>query len=130
MTDDADVLAVSAAWDAALTANDATRFADFVTADWVFVGPTGATSGAEIIGAIASGRLAHHAMRTIGAPRVAVHGDTAIVMARKASSGAWDGVAYAADEWISEVFVRHGGRWRCVLSHKCPVETESTAAIG
>jgi hypothetical protein len=63
-------------------------------------------------------------MRTNGASRVAVHADTAIVTARKASSGEWNGVAYTADEWISEVFVREGGRWRCVLSQKCPAETE------
>ena len=124
MTDEADVLAASAAWDAALIANDATGFAEFVTADWVYVGPSGATSGAEIIGAIATGRLVRHTVTVNGAPRVAVHADTAIVTARKASSGAWDGVAYTAHEWISEVFVRQGGRWRCVLSQKCPAETE------
>lgn len=130
MTDEADVLAVSAAWDAALIANDATGFGGFVTDDWVYVGSRGATSGTEIIGAIATGRLVHHLMRTIGAPRVVVHGDTAIVTARKASSGTWDGLAYAADEWVSEVFVRQGGRWRCVLSQKCPAETAPPAPIG
>lgn len=74
MIDEADVLAVSAAWDAALIANDATGFAEFVTADWAYVGPAGATSRA--------------------------------------------------------VFVREGGRWRCVLSQKCPAETASPIPTG
>jgi ketosteroid isomerase-like protein len=130
MTDEADVLAVSAGWDAALIANDAPGFAGFVTTDWVYVGSGGATSATEIIGSIASGRLVHHVMRTIGVPRVVVHGDAAIVTARKASSGTWDGLAYAADEWISEVFVRQGGRWRCVLSQKCPAKSAPPATTG
>lgn len=92
----AEVLAVSAAWDAALIADDPAAFAGFVVDDWVYIGPTGVDTRAEIIGWIASGTLSHHTMRTIGRPRVAVHRDTA-------------------------VFVRQSGRWRCVLSHKCPV---------
>jgi ketosteroid isomerase-like protein len=122
MNVDAEVLAVAAAWDAALVANDATAAARFVTDDWVYVGPNGATSKADIIGWIESGRLAHNTMRTIAPTRLAVFGDTAIVSARKASTGAWDGVAYAADEWISEVFVWQTGRWLCVLSQKCPAD--------
>lgn len=124
MNIEADVLAASAAWDAALLADDAAAFAGFVTDDWVYVDPTGTATRDEIVGWIASGMLSHHTMRTIGRPRIAVHGDTAVVTARKASSGTWSGEAYTADEWISEVFVRQGGRWRCMLSHKCAVAPE------
>jgi ketosteroid isomerase-like protein len=122
MSVEADVLAVAAAWDAALVANDATAVAGFVTDDWVYVGPAGATRKGDIVGWIASGKLAHHTMRTIGPPRLAAYGDTVIMTARKASTGAWDGVAYTADEWISDVFVRLSGRWLCVLSQKCPAD--------
>lgn len=61
-------------------------------------------------------------MQTVGPARIAVHGDTVIVTARKASTGAWDGVAYTADEWVSEVYLRQGGKWLCVLSQKCAAE--------
>jgi ketosteroid isomerase-like protein len=122
VTNDNDVLAIAAAWDVALLANDATAFASFVTDDWVYVAPSGITTKADVIGWIAGGTLAHHTMRTVGQPRLAVHGDTAIITARRASTGAWDGIAYAADEWISEVYVRKDGRWLCVLSQKCPAE--------
>jgi ketosteroid isomerase-like protein len=122
MNIDAEVLAVSAAWDAALIANDPAAFASFVSDECVYVGPTGATTMAEIIEWITTGNLAHHTMETIGVPRVAVYGDTVIVTARKTSTGAWDRIAYAADEWISGVYVRQSERWLCVLSQKCPSE--------
>ena len=113
---------MSAAWDAALLTNDASAFAGFATDDWVFVSPAGLTPRSDIVDWIATGRLAHHTMRTIGAPRVIELGGTVIVTARKASSGTWDGVPYTADEFISEVYVRRDRRWWCVVSHKSPVE--------
>ena len=119
---EAEILALSAAWDAALVANDAEGVASFMADDWVFVGPTGVTGRDELIGWIAGGRLAHHTMEVVGTPRVARHGDAIVVTARKASTGSWDAVPYSADEWISEVFVRQDERWRCVLSHKAPAE--------
>ena len=115
-----DVLAVSAAWEDALVSNDAPVIAGFVSDDWVYVGPTGAVPKADIIGWIASGRLVHFSMRKVEPPRVAANGDTAIVTAHKASTGAWDGIPCAADEWISQIYVRRDGRWLCVLSQKCP----------
>ncbi|GAA0934358.1 hypothetical protein GCM10009554_20290 [Kribbella koreensis] len=121
MSAETEVLAVSAAWDAALVRNDAEAVAAFMADEWVYVGPTGPTGKAAIVGWIAGGQLAHHTMEIVGEPRVAGHGDSAVVTARKRSTGAWEGVAYAADEWISEVFVRTDGGWSCVLSHKCPV---------
>ncbi|TDU83109.1 uncharacterized protein DUF4440 [Kribbella voronezhensis] len=122
MTVDSEALAVSAAWDAALVRTDAEAIAGFMADDWAYIGSTGATPKADIIAWIASGKLAHHTMETIGAARVNVHGETAVITARKQSTGSWDGVSYAADEWISEVFVVQAGRWRCILSHKCPAE--------
>ena len=122
MTVDEEILALSAAWDAALLANDAPAVASFMADEWVYVGPTGPTPKADIIGWIESGRLAHHTMRTIGPTRISVHGETVIVTARRASSGAWDGVRYTADEWITEVLIQRDGRWVSVFSQKCPVE--------
>ena len=117
-----EILAVSAAWDAALIANHAGAVASFMADEWVFVSLSGITPKAELIRWIAIGRLVHHAMETVGPPRVATHGDMAILTARKASSGTFDGVSYTADEWISEVFVRRDERWTCVLSHKAAAE--------
>ena len=122
MSAEAELLAVSAAWDAALVTNDAGAVASFMADEWVFVSPSGITPKAELIELIAIGRLAHHAMEPVGPPRVARYGDVAILTARKASRGTFEGASYTADEWISEVFVRRDGRWTCVLSHKAPAE--------
>jgi ketosteroid isomerase-like protein len=119
MSIEADVLALSDARDQALVANDADAVAGYFADDWVYVVPTGPVPKADIIGWIGTGRLAHYTMDTVGEPRVVVYGDTVIVTARQASSGAWEGVAYTADEWITDVFVRRDGQWTCVLSQKC-----------
>jgi uncharacterized protein (TIGR02246 family) len=120
MTNEA-VRTVSAAWDEALVRNDAALVATFMTNDWVYVGPGGPTAKSDLVGWIASGRLAHHSMTVVGKDRVVRAGDTVLVTARKASSGSWDGTPYTADEWITEVYVRVDGSWRCALSHKSPV---------
>jgi len=120
MTVEADVRAVSAAWDAALISNDASQVARFMTDDWVYVGPAGPTAKADVIGWIASGRLVHHRMTVVGVERVRGAGDAVLLTARKASSGLWEGAPYTADEWISEVYVLAGGAWRCALSQKTP----------
>jgi ketosteroid isomerase-like protein len=121
MTLEDDVRAVSAAWDEALIGNDAPLVASFMTDDWVYVGPDGVTHKADIIGWIASGRLTHHSMAVVGVDRVVSAGDAVLVTARKASSGTWSGVAYTADEWITEIYVRTNGHWRCALSQKTGV---------
>jgi uncharacterized protein (TIGR02246 family) len=118
MTAEDDVRAVSAAWDEALIRNDASLVAGFMTDDWVYVGPTGATPKADVIGWIVSGRLAHHTMTVVGRDRVVVAGGVVVLTARKASSGTWDGTPYEADEWITEVYVRADGAWRCAFSQK------------
>ena len=121
MTVEAEVRAVSAAWDDALVGNDAAQVAAFMTDDWVYVGREGPTAKADLVGWIASGRLAHHTMTVVGEDRVMPAGDTVLVTARKASSGRWDGTPYTADEWITEVYVQVDGSWRCALSHKTSV---------
>jgi ketosteroid isomerase-like protein len=118
MTVEDEVRAVSAAWDAALIRNDASLVASFMRDDWIYVGPEGVTPKADLIAWIASGQLVHHSMQMVGADRVVRVGNTIIVTGRKISSGTWDGVPYTADEWISEVYVRIDGHWRCAFSQK------------
>ena len=122
MSAEDDVRTVSRAWDAVLVGNDAALVADFMTDDWVYVGPAGATSKSDIIGWIASGRLAHHTMTVVDGERIARAGDTVILTARKTSSGTWDGTPYEADEWITQIYVNASGRWQCAFSQKTDVQ--------
>jgi hypothetical protein len=55
MSLEAEIRAVCAARDAALVTNDAARIAQFMTDEWVYVGPDGPVPRADIIGWIASG---------------------------------------------------------------------------
>jgi ketosteroid isomerase-like protein len=121
MTVEEEVRRFSALRDEALVTNDAARIAGYMTDDWVYVGPNGITPKADIVGWIASGRLAHHSMETVGPDRVVRAGDAVVVTARKASSGVLDGVPYTADEWMSEIYVRVDGAWRCSFSQKSPI---------
>lgn len=116
-----DIAAFGSALDDALLANDAAAIASFFGDEWVYIGPDGPVAKADLIAWIASGRLAHHSMRTIGRPRIVAYGDTAVASARRTSTGSWEGVPYSADEWITEVYVRRDGHWHCVISQKCPV---------
>jgi ketosteroid isomerase-like protein len=117
MSTEDDVRATSAAMCEALIRNDASLVASFMTDDWVHVAATGVTTRADIIGWIASGRLAHHSV-TVVSERLVRAGDAVLVTTRRASSGSWDGTPYTADEWVSDIYVKTDGRWRCALSHK------------
>lgn len=123
MTIEGRIRALSDAWDAALVTNDAGAVAAFMTDDWVYVGPDGVTEKRDLIDWIATGRLAHHSMAVSGPVRIAVYGDVALMTARKSSTGVWEGSPYRADEWITDIYVRAGDAWPCVLSQKAPVET-------
>lgn len=106
----------------ALLANDAGAVAEFMSEDWIYVGPGGITTKSELIGWIATGRLAHHSFELIGDERIAVHGATVLITAHRRSTGTWEGTPYATHEWLSEVYMKVAGRWRCLLSHRADAE--------
>lgn len=118
---EAAVLAHSDEGDTVLVTNDADEIAAGFADEWVSVDARGYTTKAELIDWIRSGRLAHHSMRTAGDLRVQVSGDTAILTARKASTGAWEGAAYSTEEWITDVLQWRDGCWVCVFTHKTPI---------
>lgn len=122
MSIEEELRATGEAFDKALLANDAPAVAAFMADDWVFVGPTGITPKAEIIGHIASGRLTHTAFETIGDDRIVARRGLVLITVRRRTAGTWDGVPYTTDEWLSEVYERVDGRLVCVLSHKADAE--------
>jgi ketosteroid isomerase-like protein len=121
MTDEDEVRAVAAEFDEALIGNDARVVGSFLTDDWVYVGPDGMVAKSDLVDWIATGRLAHHTMTTVGPQRLVPVGDTFVLTARKASSGSWEGELYTTEEWITDIYVRRDGhRWRCAFSQKTP----------
>ena len=115
------IRALEVALTAALIANDAEAVGALFAEDWVYVTQTGPVSRAEILGAIADGRLQHFSFDTIGAARLVVHGEMAIFTSREISTGAWEGTPYRTDEWITDIWARQHGRWLCVMSQKTDV---------
>jgi ketosteroid isomerase-like protein len=126
MTIEEQVRAVAAEWDRIVVDNDAEQVGSFMTDDWVYVNPAGAAARTDLLSWIADGRLAHHSMRVIGGERVARVGDAVVLTARKASTGTWEGTPYAADEWISQLWVETPAGWRCAFSQKTDADGPQT----
>ena len=115
------IAAISHEGDTILVGNDPDAVAGLFADEWVGLDPGGYTAKAELIEWIRSGRLAHRSMSTVGDLRVQIAGESAIVSARKASTGSWEGVDYAVEEWITDVLQQREGRWLCVFSQKSPI---------
>jgi ketosteroid isomerase-like protein len=122
MTTADEIRATTGAFITAFLSNDADEIAACMSDDWVYVAPNGITPKADIIGAIASGRLVHLSFETVGDERIAVHGGLVLVTAHRRSTGTWEGAPYATDEWRSEVYEKIGDRWLCVLLHRADAE--------
>lgn len=112
-----EVIAAATAWDQAMVGNDAKAIGAFMGEEWVIVGQDGSVTGkAAFLALIASGDLTHDVMSS-DEMEVRVYGDTAVVIARGSSGGAWKGQRFLEHERGSNVFVRRDGRWVCVLTH-------------
>jgi ketosteroid isomerase-like protein len=108
------------AFNAAMVSNDVDRIADCISDDWVLVTPeAGPVSRDGMLAAIASGRLTHD-MMVKKLVRAKVYGDMAVVTGRGQNTGTFRGEPIAADEWITDIYHKVDGRWRCVLTHLTP----------
>lgn len=114
---EAELRAVAQDWAAAIVSDDAERIAAFMADDWVIVSQSGVTPRDEFLALVASGDLTHSAMDLVGEARVRCYGDTAVFTGRVTNTAHYRGDRFNADEWTTDVFVRRGGRWLCVLSH-------------
>jgi ketosteroid isomerase-like protein len=105
----------------AMVANDVLRISACVADDWVLITPeSGVVPGSRILHVIETGELSHDTMtKDIG--RVRVYGDVAVVTARGRNTGHFRGRRISADEWVTDVYRKVDGRWRCVLTHLTPV---------
>jgi len=106
-----------AEWAAAMIENDADRIGSFMADDWVIVSERGVSEKEHFLGFVRSGRLTHSKFEMVGEPRVRIYGDTAVMTYRLINTAHFDGRQFDADEWTTEVLVKRGGKWLCVLSH-------------
>jgi ketosteroid isomerase-like protein len=110
------------AFNDAMVSNDIARIADCISDDWVLVTPeVGPVSREGMLAAISSGTLSHD-MMVKRLARVKVYGDMAVVTGRGQNTGLFKGDPIRADEWITDVYRRLDGKWRCVLTHLTPAQ--------
>jgi ketosteroid isomerase-like protein len=115
-----EILDFAEQWAKALVSNDAEAIGGFMSEDWVIVGENGTTDKPEFLSWVASGDLTHETMELVGAARIKIYGDTAVLTARVTNNGHYKNQPFSADEWTTDFFRRREGRWSCVLSHVTP----------
>jgi ketosteroid isomerase-like protein len=112
-----ELRAVVRDWDQAMVQNDAEAIGCYMADDWILVGADGSTSDkATFLGLIKSGALSHNVMESEDVT-IRVYGDAAVVTARGVSGGTYRGRAFRDVERQSNMFIRQGSQWRCVLTH-------------
>lgn len=112
--------AVEDAFNRAVISNDVAEISACISDDWVLVTPeAGPVPRERFLQAVSQGILSHDSMtKDIG--RVRVYGEVAVVTGRGRNTGMYKGAPISADEWVTDVYVKMGGRWICVLTHLTP----------
>ena len=122
-----ELVALAHAWDRAMVANDVAAIGRFMADDWMIVGSDGSISDrTTFLTLIESGALSHDVMQTDDII-VRVYGDAAVLLARGISGGTWQGRPFREEERQSNLFVRQGATWRCVLTHLSRLASPSSS---
>ena len=116
------LLELEEAFSRAMVSNDVERISRCITDDWILVTPeAGPVPRSGILGVIASGILTHATMTKVPT-HACVIGDVAWITGRGQNTGTFKGSAMQADEYITDIYRRVDGRWRCMLTHLTPAK--------
>ena len=108
------------AFSKAMISNDVEQIARCITDDWILVTPeAGPVPRSRILGVIGSGVLSHATMTKV-ATHACVTGDLAWVTGRGQNIGTFSGEPIEADEYVTDVYRKVDGEWRCMLTHLTP----------
>lgn len=108
------------AFNQAMISNDVERISRCVTDDWILVTPeAGPVPRSRILDVIGSGLLTHATMTKV-ATHACVTGDIAWVTGRGQNTGTFNGQPMSADEYITDIYRKVDGTWRCMLTHLTP----------
>lgn len=103
-------------WAGAIVADDPDAIGSFAEPDWVLVGSGGIFPRQQFLDSVKSGDITHHTM-SFEVHDVRIYGDVAVVIARGQNTGAYKEEEFQLDEWVTDVFVKRDGSWKCALSH-------------
>src|SRR4029077_14334908 len=111
-----ELLKVEKGFTDAIAKNDLEAIERFVTDDWIIINADGGIIEKErFLEVIKSGALTHEMME-FDDIRVRLYGDSAVVSALARSKGKFMEQEFTTHERSTDVFVRHEGQWRCVLT--------------
>jgi ketosteroid isomerase-like protein len=100
----------------AIARNDVDAIDGFLADDWIIVDPDGGfIDKARFLGVIKSGALSHEAMDSVDW-RIRLYGNTAVVTGLTTTKGKFMGQDFTSCERATDVFVKQGDRWHCVLT--------------
>ena len=112
--------AVEEDFNQAVISNDVAKISACISDDWILVTPeAGPVPKERFLQAVAQGTLSHDSM-TKDIHSVRVYGEVAVVTGRGRNTGKFKGASISADEWVTDVYVKTGGRYICVLTHLTP----------
>jgi ketosteroid isomerase-like protein len=112
-----DVIAFEKSFSDAVQANDERSVSRLTSPDWrIISGDGGVINRERFLAVIASGKLKHDALSPIGRATIRVYGHTALATSRVQSRGSYDGAPFKSDEIGTDILVKDGDRWRCVLT--------------
>jgi len=108
------------AFNKAMISNDLEQISRCITDDWILVTPeAGPIPRSRILDVIGSGLLTHATMTKV-ATHACVIGEIAWVTGRGQNTGTFNGAPMEADEYITDIYRRVDGEWRCMLTHLTP----------
>lgn len=120
-TAEKEIIDISQAWAKAIVANDADEIGSFMADDWIMVSEHGVSRREDFLSLVRSGQLTHDAMDMAEFGGFKRYGETAILATRVTSTAHFGGQIFPANEWTSDVFIKTGGEWKCVITHITPV---------
>lgn len=100
----------------AIVENDVEAIGHFIADDWIIVDAEGGIIDKDkFLGVVKSGALTHDILR-LEDPRVRIYGNTAVVTGRATGAGKYMGTPFTTLERSTDVFVKVGDRWLCILT--------------
>lgn len=116
---DSELASFMQRWSEAIVTNRIDQMSPFTTDDWVLVDTPGTISRDAFHEVVAHGALRHDSMHhdVLDIHRL---GDVAIIRTHGRNSGRFGDEDIEADEWTTNILVRDGDGWRCILTQLTP----------
>jgi ketosteroid isomerase-like protein len=103
----------------ALKAGDVQHFADITAEDAIFVDPQGPATKAEVLSHVNGFTLTGYTITDV--KFVAVSANSGLISYKCAETGNSHGHDFAAQVYVSSIWIQRGGKWLCLFSQETPL---------